>query len=181
VDDAHVDDIRSLTQAIIAGDRDACARFYDESFDLVYRTAYSATHFNEHDTLDIVQDTFLKALGSMKRFDSQQMLNAWLIRVTRSVCIDTFRKRARQNARELRKQSPTHHATDRDTIDWINKEVQTLDRHTAELLTLRFRAGMTLAAIADRLGLSAGAVDGRIQRALQKLRQRAIEQGVDDA
>ena len=51
MDDTSVDDIATLTQAIIAGDRDACARFYDNSFDHVYRTAHQSTGFNEHETL----------------------------------------------------------------------------------------------------------------------------------
>ncbi|MHC4976894.1 MAG: RNA polymerase sigma factor [Planctomycetota bacterium] len=176
-----MDDIRALTQAIIAGDRDACARFYDGTFDLIYATALIATGFDEHGTLDIVQDTYLKAIRSMKRFDSQPALNAWLVRVTKSVCIDAYRKRARQLARELRHTRPEPEERDRDSIEWLDSQMASIDARTFELLSLRFRFGMTLAAIGDRVGLSAGAVDGRINRALVRLRGSADEQGVGDA
>jgi DNA-directed RNA polymerase specialized sigma24 family protein len=48
-----------------------------------------------------------------------------------------------------------------------------LDRATVEMIELRFRAGLTLAAIGQRLGLGAGAVHGRLNRAIARLRQRA--------
>ncbi|MFG0256892.1 MAG: RNA polymerase sigma factor [Phycisphaerales bacterium JB043] len=176
-----MDDIRKLTQAIIAGDRDACARFYDKTFDLVHDTAYKATGFNEHDTLDIVQDTYLKAIRHMKRFDSQPVLQAWLVRVTKSVCIDAYRKRARRLARELRHERPEPTTREGDSIEWLHAELSSLDRLSAELLSLRYRTGLTLAAIGDRVGLSTGAVDGRINRALKKLRERAGAQEADDA
>jgi len=37
---------------------------------------------------------------------------------------------------------------------------------------LRYRFGMTLSAIGERMGIAPGAVDGRIRRTLESLRDR---------
>ena len=49
----------------------------------------------------------------------------------------------------------------------------------AELLDLRYRAGMTLESIGDRLGQSPGAVHRRINRILASMRRRAGEEPDD--
>ena len=64
-------------------------------------------------------------------------------------------------------------------LDWVRRELRGIDRVAAEIIELRFRGGLTLRAIGDRLGMSIGAVHARMTRAIGKLRQRASEQRDD--
>ena len=64
-----------------------------------------------------------------------------------------------------------------ERLDWVRRELRGLDRVAAEIIELRFRAGLTLEAIGQRLGLTVGAVHGRLMRAVSKLRRKAGELG----
>ena len=66
-----------------------------------------------------------------------------------------------------------------ERIDWVRRELRGLDRAAADIVELRFRAGLTLEAIGQQLGLSVGAVHGRLVRTIAKLRKRTSELGDD--
>ena len=60
-------------------------------------------------------------------------------------------------------------------IEDLSRELRAMKGSTIELLQLRYQAGLTLDAIARRVGLSAGAVDGRLRRASGSLREKMTE------
>lgn len=174
-----MDDVRATTSAIASGDTEAFARLYSAKFDMMLRTAQTRTGLGESDCLDIVQDSMLKALYSMRVFKEAHSLDAWLRRVTTNVALDRIRAERRRARREKavtadRDQSVPSPQLD-ERIRIIREQMRTLDRASADLLDMRYRMGMTLTAIGARLGLKPGAVDGRIRRSLETLRHRMEE------
>ena len=53
----------------------------EKYFDMVYKLAVSQTRDLQH-AEDVTNDTFLRFIESDKRFDSEEHVKAWLIRVT---------------------------------------------------------------------------------------------------
>lgn len=173
-------DVAQITRAIASGDPEAVARLYEARFDFVFRIARARSGFDESGCLDIVQDAFLKAVRSMKVFHEMAVLDAWLSRVVTSVAYDHLRAARRRAAREQHAgraalQAEIAPGPSEERLAWLRNELSGLDRATAELLELRFRFGMTLTAIGQRVGLAPGAVDGRIRRSLADMRKRAEE------
>jgi RNA polymerase sigma-70 factor (ECF subfamily) len=174
-----VEDVHRLTGAIASGDPEAFARLYRAKFPHVFAVARKVTGFDEDSCLDVVQDAMMRVIRYMRSFDDEGALNKWLARVTRSVAIDHLRRERRRRIRECVAVDRTVHGAPDDVqeiqerLEWVRRELHGLDRATVEMIELRFRAGLTLASIGQRLGLGAGAVHGRLNRAIARLRQRA--------
>ena len=127
----------------------------------------------------------MRVIRYMRLFDDEQALDRWLACVARSVAFDHLRRERRRRLREReamdqRATGADNDAQDQDVLerlDWVRRELRGLDRVAAEIIELRFRAGLTLEAIGQRLGLTVGAVHGRLMRAVAKLRRKAGELG----
>ena len=63
---------------------------------------------------------------------------------------------------------------------WLAEQLATLDPALVRLIDLRYQQRWTLARIAGAMGLSIGTVDGRLRRAIGKLRRTAVEAFDDD-
>ena len=64
---------------------------YDRQVDTVYRICFSFMK-NTADTEDMVQETFLRLLGSGVGFVSEEHEKAWLIVTASNLCKDTLKK-----------------------------------------------------------------------------------------
>lgn len=184
-DPATRTDVSARTQAIADGDAPAFARFYDEWFDRLCGMARGATGRDESFCLDVVQEAMLKIMRSMKRFDDEKTLEAWLRVVVMRCSLDLLRADRRRRAREeehaaRRRDADRTDDRDDERLAWLSDRVAELDRDRSRLLALRYRLGATLDQIGRLVGLRPGAVDGRIGRSLAQIRVSAREQ-FDDA
>lgn len=174
----QAEDIRLLTSEIASGNPEAFARLYRAKFAHVYAVARKVTRLDEQACLDIVQDTMMRVIRYMKPMEDPRTLDNWLARVTRTVAFDQLRSERRRRIRERKAAAGRATVAPDDTqeilerIEWLRRELRGLDRVAGEIIELRFRAGMTLQAIGQRLGMGTGAVHGRLMRALGKLRKR---------
>src|SRR5271165_5723149 len=66
----------------------------------VYRLLYCMTG-NTHDTEDLAQETFLRALKKQETFQPGTQLRSWLLRIAANAFFDVRRKRQRLNQRPL--------------------------------------------------------------------------------
>ena len=168
--------ISKQTAAIASGDSDALAVFYTERFDAMYKMACTLTGRDEAFCLDVVQDAMMKIIRSMKVIESEPQLLAWLHAVIKSAAFDRLRKEKRRKHRERNSAVPTNFSKPTiDEFDWLRWELLQLDVEHAHLLSLRMRLGWTLKRIGQHVGLSTGSVDGRINRTLKNLQDRAKE------
>jgi RNA polymerase sigma factor (sigma-70 family) len=192
------DPTEQLTAAMARGDRAAVAAFYERYFGLLYRAARGATRGrrDEHFCLDVVQDAVLRIVRTVKPVGGGEgQFVAWLRLVVQSAAYDLLRREQRRAARERegasrgpaggpggRADAPAESigheengASLAEQLAWLRGELQRLEPGIAELIELRYEKRWTLAAIGARLGVSAGTVDGRLRRALGRVRERARE------
>jgi RNA polymerase sigma factor (sigma-70 family) len=170
--------VRAQTSAIASGDTEAMAAFYEQWFDSVYAEARRISKRDESFCLDMVQDTMMRVIRSIKPMDNDASLSAWLRAAVRSCCIDRLRRELRQAQREQLRSHATNQTAQGDVEDrvaWLAREMQSLGPETANLLRMRFSLGWTLQRIAAFVGIKPGAVDGRINRTLNALRAKAPE------
>lgn len=180
---------KALTTAVASGDTDAFAVFYHAWFSVMYQQAQQITKRDESFCLDIVQDAMLRVIKSIKPMDSIDDIKRWLNVVVKTCAYDRFKEHERRIARERMFQqgrdsaAQDYNSQDQaDTLErlqWLEQELRSMDSCDAELLLMRHRFGWTLKRIGQTLGLKPGTVDGKIQRLVRKLRQRAREQSND--
>ena len=177
------EDTEDLTRAIAAGDPAAFSRFYDRWFDHVFRDVQRSTRCDESFCLDVVQEVMMRVIRSIRPMPDDARVAAWLRVVARSCAIDRLRSEQRHRDR-VRRAAATSASkrparddsnTYAEQLAWLEAELAELDPQSQDLLLLRHRLGWTLDRIGTALGLTPGAVDGRLRRLTRLLRRRAAE------
>src|SRR5436189_4394981 len=81
------------------------AAIVNEHWTGVYRLLYSLSG-NSHDTEDLTQETFLRALNRLESFQPGTRMRSWLLRIATNAFFDVRRKRQRANVRPLEHEPP---------------------------------------------------------------------------
>jgi RNA polymerase sigma-70 factor, ECF subfamily len=125
---------------------------------------------------DLLADAFERALRARRRFDRRRgSEKTWLY----AIALNALRDHARRAAAESRALERAHVPADGSDALGAVEDRELLQRALAELsdeereaIALRFGAELTVPEIAQVLGESLTTVEGRVYRALRKLRGR---------
>lgn len=154
---------------------------------LLFTIIYGIT-LDREETLDILQETFLKALGEPRLFDPEFNTRAWLVRVARNLALNFKRGLMRSLKRLLHIGSlaSAEHAPDpvaalirEEDLQALRSLFQGVSPAERDLLTLRYLADMTVPEIAVELGVPQGTVMSRLSRLRQRLGDALEEQEND--
>jgi RNA polymerase sigma factor (sigma-70 family) len=171
--------IQHLSAAMAAGNAAAIDAFYREYFDWMYAQARRMTRRDESFCLDVVQDAVLRVIRSVKAVDSDTRFRGWLRLVVQTTAFDLLRSEARRKNREaMGGTSQLEFGTDSLQLDWLREQIAILDPDLVNIIELRFTQNWTLRQIGEMLGISIGAVDGRLRRALKKLELSAEDPAI---
>ena len=124
---------------------------------------------------DLLADTFERALRSRKRYDRRRgPAKAWLYAIALNLLRDHVR-RAAAAERALERTGPAAGAVDApdeevEHRDVVQRALGTLSPEEREAIALRFGAELTVPEMAEALGEPLTTVEGRVYRALRKLR-----------
>ena len=123
---------------------------------------------------DLVADTFERALRARRRFDRRRgKEKTWLYSIALNLLRDHAR-RAKIQAHALERTGATEAVPgDLDAVearDAVGRALSVLSDEEREAIALRFGADLTVPEIADLLGEKLTTVEGRVYRALRKLR-----------
>ena len=174
-------DCATLCRRIASGDAEAFSSFFDQWFDDMLDAARRCSGRDESFAMDVVQDALMKVIAHIRPFETEDAMRRWLSVVVKRCAFDRLRAERRRAAREAAA-SATRAEAWLDQRDDVDVQIERLRAELAGLgaddrcvLDLRWRAGWTLERIGRALGLSPGAVDGRVRRALAHLRARLKE------
>jgi RNA polymerase sigma factor (sigma-70 family) len=175
------DTVAQLTSAVARGHEPAVEVFYRRFFDLLYRHARQVSQRDESFCLDVVQDAMLRIIRTIRPVATEGQLAAWLKLIVKSVTYDALRRERRQRGREAAYGAAAAAAPpeEPERLAWLRAQLLALDPALVRLIELRFVHGWKLARIAQWLGLSVGTVDGRLRRALDRIRRQAVEMSND--
>lgn len=124
---------------------------------------------------ELAQEVFLRVFRSLRQFDLTTHFVPWLVRVSRNLCIDEHRSRAREKAALVADEVDPERTEDTGASPYRNLEEKELEqrvrRGLAELgeelrtaLVLRDLQGLSYSEIAEVLHLAVGTVKSRIHR-----------------
>lgn len=174
------DDTAAVTGAITAGDTAAFALFYRRWFDRTVSDVRRFTGRDESFALDVTQDVMITAMHKLPRLRAEAQLHAWLRRTALRRALTRLRAERRAGVHERRSAAREHDPAraDAETSAWLNAALADEPAVIARLFEARVRFGWTLERAGSVVGLSPSAADGRINRAAERLRARANEEGV---
>ena len=155
--------------------------------DSMYNFAYRLT-FEEDDSKDLVQDTYLKAYRFINSFERGTNAKAWLFRILKNSFINDFRKKSKQPAKvDYQEVENYYNSDDVDEIKTVDLRIETLkdmmgDEVTNALnsLAVDFRTviilcdleGFTYEEMAKILDIPIGTVRSRLHRARNLLKEK---------
>jgi len=146
--------------------------------DDAYRTAYRLLG-DEHDALDAVQESLLKAFARLDEFDGRGGFRFWLLRIVVNTSLDQGRRRKRRKIVTLEGE-PTSATPDddparglhrRDLRRSLDEALERLSPTLRATFVLFAEAGLSYKEIAEAQNVPIGTVMSRINAARRKLQE----------
>ena len=135
---------------------------------------------------DLVQETFLRVVGSLPRFEGGSAFSTWLYRLAHNTCADSFRRGTRQRAhRSGKDDQAVLEAFISEGDDWGDPEAEVehqlaacyarwllsgLSAENRRVVELRLLEGRSTEEVAHLLGTTTDGVKSRLRRARAQLR-----------
>jgi RNA polymerase sigma-70 factor (ECF subfamily) len=167
------------------------ARREPERFEALYRKyvgqvySYAVYETRDHHLAeDLTEQTFLRALDALPRFEERgeadgSTFRVWLFQIARNQARNEHRRRARHPQSPLdaaadiaAPDDPVRVVTQRDTAATAWRAVQALPEDRRRAIVLRFVNELSTAEIAAVMGRSEGAVRVLIHRGLRSVAER---------
>ena len=173
-------DAAETLEAIRRGDADAFDRMARQESPRLYRFALHLTGRPE-EAEDLVQETLVRALTSLGRFEGRAALSTYLIRALGNLWKNRLRARSRSrfvewfrgNALDPPDRAPSAFdlLSAEDRAEQARRAVARLDPQRKITLLLRELEGLSYEEIATMTAVPVGTVRSRLARARQDLRQ----------
>jgi RNA polymerase sigma-70 factor, ECF subfamily len=164
--------MQTLAARLARGDETAFAELYDACADRLL--AFLTARLGSRDRAsDVVQETFLRAVASRRRFAKVENPVAYLFQIARNEAIrSTARQRQHPSSQliadELLKSNDSRR--NRERAELATAALNRIAPDDRELVELKVFAGLTFREIADITGMPQGTVASRYRRALAELR-----------
>ena len=187
-----------VVQRARSGDREAfrilVERYQGRAYGLALRVLR-----DEEQARDVVQDAFLKAYGSLDRFEGRSGFYTWLYRIVMNLCLDAKRRdRSGQHvewseeqvhggaaeaalaAADDPQQSDPALALERSELrEQLAQAIEGLPEDARRTIELREIDGLSYKEIAECLGVPKGTVMSRLHYARRRLREALVAAGVE--
>jgi len=153
---------------------------YEQYSDQLFRYCFFKTS-NREQSLEIVQEVFMKAWVSMQNGMVMDNSKAFLYAATRNAITDWYRKKKPVSLDEMSDvgfDAPYEtHGTSYDKLEAerILEKTANLEEKYREVIVLRFVNDLSVTEIAELLGEKENNVSVRIHRALEKLRKLYVK------
>lgn len=156
---------------ISRGDRDALEGLYRATSSAVYAYALSILR-QPADAEDALHDTYVALWGCAGDYRSQGKPMAWIMTVTRNICLKQKRQQKRFAA--LAEQPPVPPGADPADAAMLRSCLAQLTDEERQIVVLHAIAGLKHRQIAQLLGLKPSTVLSKYHRAIQKLKKEAL-------
>ena len=173
-----------LAKFVSENDQDAFAQIVRKYESLVWNVCCRVLH-NRHDAEDAFQQTFLLLASKARRIRKPRSLSSWLYGVAFRVASSIRRQRQRDMLPYETSVDPRltdnvlEYVARKNENELVSAEIMLMkEKHKRPLLMFYFMGDST-AQIADTLGITVSAVEGRLRQARQALRSQLILRGID--
>jgi len=176
----------TLVELARGGDRPAREELFRRHWEIAYRVAYRLLG-HEQDTLDAVQDGFLKAVTHLGDFDGRSKFGTWLLRVVTNAALDAGRKRRRRpalrladaelDAVEAAVEDPSRRIQRDDLRRTLDAALDRLSPPIRASFVLFAEAGLSYKEIAECQAVPVGTIMSRLHYARRKL--QSYLEGID--
>lgn len=178
-------DDKSLVERCRKGEDEAWRELVDRFGQRVYSVAYHFT-LKREDAEELSQEIFLKIFENLERYDGGFPLIAWIVSLSRNLCIDRYRRRKREKSFRFvsddavlpllkSDDDPSAEALRKERTKMLFSALSEIPDELAEILVLRDLDGLAYDEIGKALALPDGTVKSRLFRARAEVARRIRE------
>ncbi len=181
------EDDQILIKKALAGNESAYKLLLNKHKDAIFRLIVKIVH-NQEEAQDLVQETFMKAFGSLSSYKCQYRFTTWLYKIAANNCIDFLRKRRLISVSLDQPLETKDGEVSIELADWtynpeadldsrqkslsIDAAIETLPKKYREVIIFRHKQEKSYEEIAQILGIPVGTVKARIFRARELLKKK---------
>ncbi|MEM7144663.1 MAG: sigma-70 family RNA polymerase sigma factor [Verrucomicrobiota bacterium] len=170
-----------LVLAAQAGDREAMTAILTEWNDPVFGFLMRRLG-NRADAEDAAQETFVRIVKGLGRYEHRGQFRAWVFRIARNQAALTATRRGRVGDREVGMESAGLEALGEEQEDdgverleraeALRRAIEALPEAEREVVLMRVDDDLKFREIAERTGVSLNTVLGRMRNATRRLREK---------
>jgi RNA polymerase sigma-70 factor, ECF subfamily len=172
-----------LIEAARAGERRAAQVLYSRYQEQVWRVVYRLV-LDHEEALDICQETWMKAFGSLSRFRTESRFGTWITRIAVNSAYSRMRTaswRGRRNQATVDEEletfpsrfpDPRESLEERYHHEIVEDAILDLSPNQRQALVLRYFGDLPLAEIAGIMECREGSVKSHLHRAVEALRKK---------
>lgn len=158
------------------------SRAFDYIYERTNRSVYFAALYVLRDKAaaeDIMQETYLRALGSLESYASGTNFTAWITRISKNLALNHAKKREREKSTDFTDETEIRkYGTAETQIPYIfDIAAKILDEDEYEILMMCQVAGYKRREVAEMLGMPIGTVTWKNNSALKKLKEFLEKEG----
>ena len=177
------DELKELITRAKQGDRAAFEELVKATYQKVHSLALRLTG-NEHDADDVVQDTYVRAFRSLRKFRGDARFSTWLHRITTNSASTLMGRRQRYRHDDIdsvidladhRQSNDPEFQFQNDAVGVrIRRALDNLPERLRNVVLLRDLHGMSHREIAQTLDITEAAAKVRLHRARARLRDGLV-------
>ena len=175
-----------LIELVLSGHRDQYVFLVRRYQDQLYRHALGMV-LDPDAAADLVQDSFVKAYGALRRCHDHTRFGGWLFRILRNHCLDYLKQRRRKDiSLDDQPDLAAHTGSPESALDQkylaanIRRAVALLPETMREAFLLKHVEDLSYEEMQEKLGVSASALRMRVLRAREILKTALAEYAADD-
>ncbi len=182
-------DEREILERIRAGDIDAVRDLFEQHRTRIYRVCLLYTDSTD-DAKDVLQETFLRAYKSVRRFRGDSSFTTWLTRIAINICLNLRRDRRSSESLESDKLDvlryrmppsspigPEEALRARELRERIAELVEKLPPRERMAFVLKHFEELKIREISQMMEISEGTVKSFLHRAVVTLREGLSRKG----
>ncbi len=171
---------KQLVKQVLSAEKSAIDRFYNK-YQKPLLSFVNKRVKNRRDAQDIVQETLISGLNSLPSFNFNSSLFSWLCAIAKHETADFYRKKKLKTI--VFSKLPFLKDWADDALgpqgeylkDELKEEIiavlENLTEGYSKILRLKYIEGLSMKAIAEKLSITAKAVDSRLYRARKKFKK----------
>lgn len=147
-------------------------KYRESLFNFIYRMMS-----NYHSAEDIFQETWLRVIEKIERYNPRYPFNIWLFRIARNLCLDSLRKAKRRTMKQIFLVSKTDEVPGEPELE--KEKLKAVLARTSpkmrEVIILRYFQQYDLTEISSILQAPVGTVKSRLNRGIDRMKKIWLE------
>jgi RNA polymerase sigma-70 factor (ECF subfamily) len=166
--------VTALTQRMAKGDEQAFREFHTTYFGRLFRYVLMLMRGDEQAALDVAQETLLRVVRYVRRFEDETIFWDWLACLARSAAADHGRRASRyRRLLEIFASQPSNGCEplpEDESPAILSRCLDELDEKDRALLTQKYEEGLSARELSVVYGVTEQAIESRLARARAVLR-----------